>query len=719
MTVFRRFDYTDAASIRQDIAAMSLDIGWQDDLSPLARAVPVGGLYAPNALAVLPMEGCDSEPDGSPSALVKRRYERFSGGGAGLLWYEACAVVVEGRANPLQMYLHDGNVDAFRELLEANRANARSKAGHRPLAVLQLTHSGRYARPVDKPAPMIPQHDPLLDPCVGIDERWEPVSDLYLDALQEKYVHAAILAREAGFDGVDIKACHRYLVSELLAAHTRPGRYGGSFENRSRFLLEVVRAIRGAVGPDFLLACRFNVFDAHPYPYGFGVDRSDCWVSDLDEPLRLVRLLVEAGVDLLSNSAGNPYFWFPQVTRPFDLPTIGGEVPTEHPLVSVARLFEFSRQIQKTAGSIPVVGNGYSWLRQFILQIGAANLAAGGVAFIGLGRQAFAYPDAPLAMLREGRLDPRRCCIACSKCTQIMRDRGRTGCVIRDAAVYAPLYREARKNAETGHESLVAPEPTEATPPRKVALVTGGSRGIGFGIVRQLVRDGFRVVINGVQPMSASQANFDLLEEAGAEYRFVQGSIGVAADRARIVEEAFAVWGRIDVLVNNAGVAPQMRADLLEMNEASFDRLIEINTKGTLFLTQRIARRMVAQEPVDGLRGVIVNITSISAEVSSTNRGEYCVAKAASSMVTTLFADRLAAENILVYEVRPGIIETDMTSGVRDKYDRLFADGVCPIARWGTPDDVAQAVSVFASGRLRYTTGQVLAVDGGFGIRRL
>lgn len=447
MAEFQKFDFTSTDGFLSRIDSLGLDIRYSEDLSPLARPVRVGHLETPNAMAILPMEGCDSNPDGSPSELVMRRYRRFAGGGAGLLWFEACAVVPEGKANPLQMHLNRDNAGAFKELVRMSLEAARQENGHRPVTILQLTHSGRYSRPAERPAPVIPQHDPLLDPRVGIDETWPVITDDALDALQDRYVEAALLAKEAGFDGVDIKACHRYLISELLASHTRPGKYGGSFENRSRFLLEVIRKVRQAAGPDFIIAVRFNVFDAHPYPYGFGVSRDDCWQPDLAEPMRLVRAMTEAGVGLLSNSAGNPYFRYPQVTRPFDQPTIGGDVPNEHPLESVARLFRFSRLIQEAAGRVPVVGNGYSWLRQFLPNVGAANLADGSVTFIGMGRAAFAYPDAPREILEHGAMDPKKCCIACSKCTQIMRDHGRTGCVIRDADVYMPLFREGRERA--------------------------------------------------------------------------------------------------------------------------------------------------------------------------------------------------------------------------------------------------------------------------------
>jgi 2,4-dienoyl-CoA reductase-like NADH-dependent reductase (Old Yellow Enzyme family) len=283
---------------------------------------------------------------------------------------------------------------------------------------------------------------------VGLHPDGPVVSDAYLDDLIGSYVRAARLAKEVGFDGVDIKACHRYLISELLASHQRKGRYGGTFDRRTRLLRDIIAAVKHETGTGFIIACRFNVFDAHPYPYGFGADRDDMWTFDASEPAELVRLLAQSGVDLLSNSAGNPYYIYPQVTRPFDYSSTGIPVPEEHPLESIARLFGFTRLVQQAAGGIPVVGNGYTWLRQFAPYAGAANISAGDCAMVGFGRGAFAYPDAPRDILANGMMDPRKCCVSCSKCTQIMRDHGKTGCVVRDAAVYAPLYAQYRTEAE-------------------------------------------------------------------------------------------------------------------------------------------------------------------------------------------------------------------------------------------------------------------------------
>ena len=254
---------------------------------------------------------------------------------------------------------------------------------------------------------------------------------------------------------------------------------------------------------------------------------------------------------------------------------------------------------------------------------------------------------------------------------------------------------------------------------KKVAIVTGSSRGIGYAIVRRLGRDGFRVVVSATGPQEKYEQVLAGLTADGIEWRYIRCDIADHDSRLHLIEETVRQFGRIDVLVNNAGVAPKVRADLLEMTEESFDCVVGTNTKGNLFLTQAAAKQMLRQEPIGKKRGTIINISSCSAEVSSVSRGEYCVSKAGVSMLTTLFADRLAGEGILVNEIRPGVIATDMTSTVTGTYDKLIADGAFPIARWGTPEDIANAVSVFAGDDFLYTTGSYLDVDGGFHIKRL
>ena len=253
----------------------------------------------------------------------------------------------------------------------------------------------------------------------------------------------------------------------------------------------------------------------------------------------------------------------------------------------------------------------------------------------------------------------------------------------------------------------------------KKAIVTGGGRGIGLGIVRELIAAGYDVAITGSSPEEKYADTLQELRSTGAEILYLQGDIANTDDSRRCVAEVMEKFGRIDVLVNNAGVAPKVRADLLEMTEESFDYVVGTNTRGNMFMTQAVARRMVEQEAVDGARGTIINISSISSTVSSVNRGEYCVSKAGVSMLTALYADRLAAEQIFVYEIQPGIIKTDMTAKVQAKYDALFEAGISPIARWGMPEDIGRAAAALCSNAFRYTTGQVIRVDGGMHIQRL
>lgn len=252
----------------------------------------------------------------------------------------------------------------------------------------------------------------------------------------------------------------------------------------------------------------------------------------------------------------------------------------------------------------------------------------------------------------------------------------------------------------------------------RVALVTGGSRGIGLGITTRLLREGYAVA------MLATRREPDgLIDSLPAPERaiYLQGTVDDVDSHAGILNAVVEHFGRIDLLVNNAGVAPSVRNDILEATPESFDRVLGINLRGPYFLTQAVARQMLAQEPLEGsaIRGTIVNVSSTSAVTVSLNRGEYCISKAGVSMATQLWAARLAPEGIPVYEVRPGIIATDMTAGVKDRYDKAFASGIAPIPRWGTPDDVAGAVVQLAAGAMPYSTGEVINVDGGMHIPRL
>ena len=255
---------------------------------------------------------------------------------------------------------------------------------------------------------------------------------------------------------------------------------------------------------------------------------------------------------------------------------------------------------------------------------------------------------------------------------------------------------------------------------KRVALITGGSRGIGFGVAQELARSGFDVVINGRREASDVADAISQLGSLGAKVLYCRADVSSREDHASMLALIRQTFGRLDVLVNNAGVAPDVRADILEAGDESFDRLIRINLRGPYFLTQAAAKWMVEQRQADpSFQGVIVNVSSVSATVASVNRGDYCISKAGVAMATQLWAVRLAEFGIDVFEVRPGIIATDMTSGVTEKYDKLIAGGLTLEKRWGTPQDVGRAVSVLARGELSYATGQVIMIDGGLTNQRL
>jgi NAD(P)-dependent dehydrogenase (short-subunit alcohol dehydrogenase family) len=255
---------------------------------------------------------------------------------------------------------------------------------------------------------------------------------------------------------------------------------------------------------------------------------------------------------------------------------------------------------------------------------------------------------------------------------------------------------------------------------RRVALVTGGTRGIGLGIARALARDGFELVVCGLREEAEVAPALAELRADGAPAHYVRADVGERADRTRLVSEIRGRLGRLHLLVNNAGVGPRVRADILEAEEESFERLVRVNLQGPYFLTQSVARWMLEQRQADASwSGAVVFVTSVSATMASTNRGEYCVSKAGLAMASQLWAARLAEADIPVYEVRPGIIRTDMTAPVAEKYDRLIAQGLVPQGRWGLPDDVGRVVAALARGDLPYSTGAVVTVDGGLTIPRL
>ena len=448
-----------------------------EDVSILTEPVQIGELVIPNSLAVHPMEGCDGDSQGRPGKLTLRRYERFAAGGAGLIWAEATAVVPEGRANPRQLWIHEKNKESFAAMVKMMRqVAARSMGpGHKPVIVLQLTHSGRYSKPEGKAHPIIAQRDPYRDPLAPqpkpdpnrksrIPDGWPLVTDDYLDKLQDAYVEAARIAFEVGFDAVDVKSCHGYLINELFGCRDRKGKYGGSFENRTRFPLEVIDKIHQELGEDAVVAMRLGIYDAIPYPYGWAVDENDYTKPDLTEPKKLISLLQQRGLGLINVTIANPYY-NPHVGRPFNETIVGGYEEPEHPLVGVDRLVNLTGEIQQQFPDIAMVGTGYSWLRTLLPNVAAANKTNGLTTLVGAGRMAFAYPDFAKDILTDGRMYPEKVCVSCSACTQIMRDASMTGCVVRDNEVYGPIFKHGRMSdrdnlARLGSACRKCQEPT-------------------------------------------------------------------------------------------------------------------------------------------------------------------------------------------------------------------------------------------------------------------
>jgi NADPH2 dehydrogenase len=458
------FKYHSLEDLDADCRRRGLDLHFTADLSPLFHSVNVGPLIVGNSLCIQPMEGCDGTLDGRPDDLTFRRYRRFGAGGAKLIWVEAAAVVEEGRANPRQLLLNEANAFDFERLLRECRQGHREAFGSDDDLVvgLQLTHSGRYSHR----RPIIAVHDPLLDPRTGGGDL-PLVDDDYLRCLADHYETAARLAARIGFQFVDIKQCHRYLLNELLAAKTRPGPFGGSIENRTRLARDIITRIHTET-PELVIASRLNVFDGIPYrkseqdglgePYpwtapvlsAWGTNETDPSQPDLTEPLAWIGEMQRLGVALINVSMGNPYA-SPHLLRPFEYPPPDGYETPEHPLVGVERHLRLAGEVQKAFPDLPVIGSGYSYLQEFLFHAGAANLKEGRVSFVGVGRASLPQPDFARQLQETGRLDRKRVCRTFSYCTALMRSKHNelgqfaTGCPPFDKEVYGPLWDLARR----------------------------------------------------------------------------------------------------------------------------------------------------------------------------------------------------------------------------------------------------------------------------------
>jgi 2,4-dienoyl-CoA reductase-like NADH-dependent reductase (Old Yellow Enzyme family) len=426
------------------------------DGSSLAEPIAVGGFKVANRGCIHAMEGWDANPDGSPSEHTLRRWRNFGLSGAKLIWGgEAAAVRPDGRANPNQTMAIADNRAGLADLLDGLRSAHRSSFGTLDglLVGLQLTHSGRFCKPHDhkKFEPRIAYHHPLLAEKYHLDPHDDSLvfADAELDRLADDYVAAAHLAAEVGFQFVDVKACHGYLLHEFLSARTRPGKYGGDLAGRSRLLLSIVDRIRDEL-PQLIVGVRLSVFDCVPfasgrqlgrpmdfeallpYEFGFGVSALDPMQIDLSEPLELMRTLVEHGVAIINLTCGSPYY-NPHMQRPAIFPPTDGYLPPEDPLVGVCRQVHTVRDCKQALPNVPLVGTGYSYLQEYLPNVAQAVVREGWVDFVGVGRMVLSYPELPADALAGKDLVRKKICRTFSDCTTAPRNGLVSGCYPLDA----------------------------------------------------------------------------------------------------------------------------------------------------------------------------------------------------------------------------------------------------------------------------------------------
>ena len=438
MASHETFHYSSLSELRQTAESLGVHIPVSEDTSVLGTPLSVGAARLPNRLGIAPMEGADALPDGSPSELTLRRYLRQAEGGAGIIWFEAISVAPEGRSSAHQLMLTDANLDAYKRMIHAVREAGMRQNGYAPYLIMQANHSGRYSNPEGAPRPLIAYRHPYYEALRPATDA-NIVTDEYLRSLPPVFEHAALLAREAGFDAVDIKSCHGYLFAELTSAYLRVGEYGGSYENRTRLLKQSILAAKTYERADFAITSRLGIYDGYPYPYGFGVREGGDATPVMEEPIRLVRELhEELGLSFIGLTMGNPYV-STHVTRPYDR---GNYPPPEHPLEGIARMIDGIGQIKRAVPGMTVLASAPTYLRQYADAYTAGAICEGLCDGMLFGRMAFAAPDFANRMLREGGMDKSAVCITCGKCGELIRAGRPTGCVIRDGEVYLPHYRE-------------------------------------------------------------------------------------------------------------------------------------------------------------------------------------------------------------------------------------------------------------------------------------
>ena len=393
--------------------------------------VVIYGKEVKNRIVFNPMEGCDGTADGSPDELTVRRYMRFAESGAGIIWFEATAVSDECRANPRQLFINNGNADRFRRLVAEIKNKALAVCGFEPIVVMQATNSGRWSKPNGYPEPLIAYHNSLWEK--GKEELpYKVVNDEYCDGMAEKYAAAAQLASYAGFDGIDVKCCHGYLFNEFLSAYDRPGKYGGSFENRSKLYFDCIEAVNRAKSDDLFITTRLNACDCFDYHYGFGVnDKNEI---DLSETKKIIVKLSTYGIEMINLTLGNPYL-IPHINRPCINAPENGEIGEK-------RIYDITKELQSSFPDIKFVMPGLSYFGENAITYVENALKDNAAVFAGFGRMAFSYPQFYSDYINFGKIDKAKCCLTCGKCTELMRNGSATGCPVRDSEVYLGMYKE-------------------------------------------------------------------------------------------------------------------------------------------------------------------------------------------------------------------------------------------------------------------------------------
>ncbi len=410
---------------------------YSENFSVLGKEMNVGrSKTAPNRICYQPMEGQDGDGNGAPTDITFERYSRLARGGAGLIWVEAVSVSTDGKSNPYQLELKEDTADGFKKLVETIKSEGFKATGKTPVVIMQMNHSGRYSKPNGTPSPIVG----YINPDIDKDKTPNMATDDFLDSLPEKFAKSTKLAEECGFDGVDLKCCHGYLFSELMSAFDRDGKYGGSFENRSRLFRESAMAVDAVLAHETVRAARLNVYDGFGTRYSFG--EAEGKIYDLTEANKAINMLKANGVTLLNVTMGSPYR-NPDVSRPYRR---GLDMPKTNAIYALSRILGGGAEIKKAHPDLAIVDTGISLLGELSPYAAAGLVEEGMTDFVGFGRMSFAYPDLAKDIL-NGCFDAKKVCVACGGCSYLKKNVQKSGCIIRNM-FYNGVYKKFKASLE-------------------------------------------------------------------------------------------------------------------------------------------------------------------------------------------------------------------------------------------------------------------------------